>query len=177
VNITNRQIEAEIVELLAEADRKVASVKAIFEEAALLRKQADCLRQVLTLRTRAEHRPELMSFVLMGLAPEAEREPTALCAFTWTGPANTPTDLRILLKRDWTQLVPNDVASYFKDLLNDWTQTVQIHPAMVIAMVAELSVGPIRTIKQDAMDRDRVALLMQERLGEVLYFPGVTLVK
>ena len=67
--IANPQIEAEIAEMPAEVDRKVASVKVICKEAARLRKQA-------------EHHPELLSFALTGLMRDNECEPTVLCVFT-----------------------------------------------------------------------------------------------
>lgn len=177
MNITNRQIENEIADLLAEADRKDASAKAMFMEAALLRTQVEHLRQVLALRKPAEHDPESASFVILGFAQGDEREPAALCAFTWTGPANAPADVRILLKSDWTRLVPVEAARYFRDLLNDWTQSVQSQPAMVIAMVMDLSVGPVRTMEHGSMHRNKIVHFVQERLGQVLHFPGVALVK
>lgn len=177
MNITNQQIEAEIAELLAEADRKVASVKSIFREAALIRKQAEHLRQLLALRTQAERHPELLSFVMLGCVRTEEEEPVAFCAFTWSGSADTPTDIRILLKRDWKRFVTTDTISYFNDLLNDWTQAVQTEPSMVLAMIAKLSVGPIRTMEQDTLHRNRVELLIKERLGDILRFPSVTLVE
>ena len=178
MKITEQQIEAEIAELRAEADRKVASVKAIFMESARLRKQAEHLDSLLELRKQADRHPELISFIMIGFVREDENdEPKAFCVFTWSGSANAPTEVRIHLKSDWQRVLPINIAPYFKDLLDDWTQTVQTQPEMVLAMLAELSVGPLRTMEQGTMHRDRVALLVQDRLGDVLRFPGVVLVK
>ena len=177
MNITNQQIEAEIADLIDEANRKVASVKAIFMESARLRKQAEHLNSLLQLRTQAERHSELMSFVMIGFVREEDGDPTAFCAFTWSGSTSSPTEVRILLKGDWQRLLPIDVAPYFQDLLDDWKRTVQTQPEMVLAMIAELSVGPIRTMEQGTMHRDRVALVIQERLGEVLHFPVIALVQ
>lgn len=177
MNITKQQIEAEIAELTAEANRKVASVKEIFMESARLRQQAEHLNQFLELRAQAERHSELMSFIMLGFARDVQNEPTACCAFIWTGSTSNPKEVRMLLKCDWQRILPIDVAPYFSDLLNDWKQTIQTQPEVVLAMIAELSVGPVRTMERDTMHRDRVALLMEKRLGECLHFPGVTLVK
>ena len=177
VNITNQQIESEIAELLAEADRKVASVNVIFKEAALIRKQVEHLKHLLVLRMQADRNPELISFVMLGYVRENEEQPSPLCAFTWSGSADMPTDIHILLKSDWKRLVSVDTFSYFNDLLNDWTDAVQTQPDMVLAMIAKLSVGPIRTLEQDTLHRVRVEMVVKERLGDVLRFPGVMLGK
>jgi len=174
VKITDQQIQVEIAELISEADRKVASVKAILLESALLRKQAELLRNLLEMRQQAEGHPELMSFIIIGFARGQEDEPSEFCAFTWSGSSNAPAETRILLKRDWEKLLPADIAKYFKALLDDWIQLVQTQPEIVLAMIAELSVGPVRTMEQGTMHKDRLALLLQERLGDILRFPGVT---
>jgi hypothetical protein len=154
------------------ADRKVASMKKIFKEAARLGKQAKYLNQVLALPAHSEHHTELLSSTMIGFVQENEDDPTPLCAFTWTGSAPNPAEVEMILRRDWARRVPSDVFSYVQDLLNDWTETMLTNPEMVLAMIAELSIGPIRTMERDTIRRDQAALFMQERLGEVLRFPG-----
>ena len=142
MKITEQQIQEEIADLISEADRKLASVKAILLDSAGLRKQAELLRNLLELRWQAERHSELMSFIMIGFVRGQKDEPSEFCALTWSGSTIAPSDTRILLKRDWKQLLPAEVATYFKDLLDDWIQMVQTQPEIVLAMIAELSVGP-----------------------------------
>ena len=162
--ITNEQIEAEIRELTAEADRMVSEVHEIFAESARLRIQIDHLKKLLELRIQSAQRVELISYILIGFAQKDE--PSALCAITWSGSTSLPTDIRILVKREWQRLLPPESARYFADLLNDWKQRVQTEPGVVLAMIGELSVGPIRTMEQGTIHKDGVAQLMNKRLGD-----------
>jgi hypothetical protein len=177
VALTNEQIEAEIAELIAEADRLISRVKSIFTESAKLRLQAEHLKRLLELRTDAERHTELMSFTLMGYAREGEEEPTAFCAATWSGSISLPSEARIFISRGWQTLLPSEIVPYFSDLLDDWKQMVQTQPEIILSMIGELSVGPIRTMEQGTMHKDRVANLIQQRLGDVIHFPAITLVK
>ncbi len=172
VKITNEQIAAEIADLTSEADRWVASAKALFLEASKLKAQADHFRRLLELRSQAEHHPGLTSYVLLGFVPENEEPPTPLCAVTWKGLTAAPRDVRILLTSNWTRALAADVFTYFNELLEAWEKMLQTQPETVLAMVADLSAGPIRTIDQGTMHEERVSILVQEKLGEVLRFPA-----
>jgi hypothetical protein len=171
VKITNEQIAAEIEDLASEADRLVASAKALFLEAAKLKAQADHFRRLLELRTQAERHPGLTSYVLLGFVRENEEPPIPFCAVTWKASVAAPQDVRILLTSDWMKVLPADVFTYFNELLKDWERLLQTQPETVLAMVADLSVGPIRTVDQGTMHEERVSILIQQKLGKVLRFP------
>lgn len=172
MKITNEQIAAEIADLTTEADRWVASAKALFLEAAKLRAQADHFRRLLELRTQAEQHPGLTSYVLLGFVRASGEPATPLCAVTWKGLTAAPRDVRILLTAGWMRALAGDAFGYFSELLEAWEKMLQAQPETVLAMVADLSAGPIRTIDQGTMHEERVALLVQEKLGEVLRFPS-----
>ena len=177
VAFTNEQIEAEIAELTAEADRKVSKVKAIFIESAKLRLQIEHLKQLLELRTQAEHHTELMSYILIGFVRQGEEEPTAFCAASWSGSTSMPSAARLFVNRGWQTLLPPEIVPYFTDLLDDWKQMIQTQPEIVLSMIGDLSVGPIRTLEQGTMHKDRVSQVIHQRLVDVLYFPAIALVK
>ncbi|MGA2909879.1 MAG: hypothetical protein ABSE36_19440 [Terracidiphilus sp.] len=170
--ITDEQIAAEIANLTSEANRWVNSAKALFIEAAKLRAQADHFRRLLELRSQAEYHPALSSYVLLGLARENDEPPTPFCAITWKGLTAAPRDVRVLLTSNWTRALAGDTFTYFNELLEDWGKMLQTQPETVLAMVADLSSGPIRTVDQGTMNEARVSLLIQQKLGEVVRFPS-----
>ena len=172
MKITDEQIAEEIADLTSKADRWVTSAKALFLEAAKLRAQADHFRRLLELRTHAEHHPGLTSYVLLGFARENDEPPTPFCAVTWKGLTAAARDVRILLASHWMAALPGDAFAYFNELLEHWEKMLPTQPETVLAMVAGLSAGPIRTIDQGTMHEERVSLLIQEKLGEVLRFPS-----
>jgi hypothetical protein len=173
---TNEQIESEIAELTAEADRKVSTVKAIFLESAKLRVQAEHLKQLLALRTQMERHTQLLSFVLLGFVGQTEVEPIAFLAATWSGSASFPSDTQLLINRGWQTMLPLEIIPYFTELLEDWKQMIQTRPALVLSMIGELSVGPIRTIEQGTIHKDRIAQFISRRLGDIVYYPAIALV-
>ncbi len=175
VKITNEQISAEIADLTSEAERWVASAKALFLEAAKLKAQADHFRRLLELRTLAEHHPGLTSYVLLGFLRENDQSPTPFCAVTWKGLPSAPRDVRILLASDWTKALTGNVFAYFNEMLKDWGNMLPSQPETVLAMVADLSAGPILTVDQGTMHEERVAILVKQKLGEVLFFPSSTI--
>ncbi|MGB8030836.1 MAG: hypothetical protein WCF30_14385 [Terracidiphilus sp.] len=172
MKITDEQIAEEIADLTSEANRWVTSAKALFIEAAKLRAQADHFRRLLELRTQAEYHPGLTSYVLLGFARENEETPTPLCAVTWKGSTAAPRDVRILLTSNWTRALAGDAFTYFNELLEAWEKMLPTQPESVLALVADLSAGPIRTIDQGTMHEERVSTLIQQKLGEVLRFPS-----
>ena len=172
VKITDEQIAAEIADLTSKADRWVTSAKALFIEAARLRAQADHFRRLLELRTNAEHHPGLTSYVLLGFGRENDESPTPFCAVTWKGSTAAPQDVSILLSSNWMRALAGDAFTYFNELLEDWEKMLPAQPETMLAMVADLSAGPIRTIDQGTMHEERVSILIQQKLGEVLRFPS-----
>lgn len=178
VKITNEQINEEIAELTSQADRMHASAKALFLVHAQLKAQAEHFKRLLELRTQAERHPGLTSYILIGFAREDEEKPKPFCAVTWKGLTAAPSDVRILLTSDWMRVLPSDPLAYFNELLNGWEKMLQTQPETMLAMVAGLSFGPIQTVDQGTMHEERVSLLIQQKLGEVLRFPSsVTPVK
>lgn len=178
MKITNEQIEAEIAELTSEANRMLASAKTLFLAHAQLKAQKEHFTRLLELRTQAERHPALTSYVLIGFLRQNEEEPKPFCAVTWKGLTSTPSDARILVTSDWRRVLPGDSLIYFSELLKDWEKMLQTQPETVLAMVADLSFGPIRTIDQGTMHEERVSILIQQKLGEVQRFPSsVPLIK
>lgn len=172
MKITNEQIAEEIADLTSEADRWVTSAKALFIEAAKLRAQADHFRRLLELRTQSEHHPGLTSYVLLGFVRENDEPPTPFCAVTWKGSTAAPRDVRILLTSNWMRALAGDAYTYFNELLESWEKMLPTQPETLLAMVADLSAGPIRTIDQGTMHEERVSILIQQKLGEALRFPS-----
>ncbi|HTV54925.1 MAG TPA: hypothetical protein VMI06_08400 [Terriglobia bacterium] len=175
--ITNEQIEAEITELVAQADRKISSVKTIFAEAARLRAQAECLRKVIALRITSNHHTPLTSVTLLGFAEDEQAEPAAFCAVTWPGAQTEVSGLQIFLRIGWETLLSDNTLSYFSDLLNDWKELMRTHPELVPAMIREISVGPIRTLEEATLAQDKVAEVLKRRMGEVVRFPPAVRIK
>lgn len=172
--ITREQIEAEIRELTSEADRMVSQVPMIFAESARLRKQVGYLQEILELRTPLALHMELCSFILLGFAPNENDSAGLLCAVTWVGSATAPTNVQIFAKRHWQKLLPPEAACYFASLLNDWRQRIQFEPHIILAALAELSVGPIRTVDQGVFQKNEIAQLVSQKLGDaVLVSSGV----
>ncbi len=175
--ITREQIEAEIAELTSEIHRRVAAVKGIFAEVDGLRAEAELLNKLLELRTQVESQADTVSLLLLGFVRQDGDEPTAFCAVTWSGPRDLPSDTRIFLKQEWQSLLPKEILPYFVKLSNDWKQLVQTRPASLLSMLRELSVGPLRTMEQATMRKDKAVQFIKEQLGDVEAFPGVVLVK
>jgi hypothetical protein len=65
-----------------------------------------------------------------------------------------------------------DAYTYFNELLESWEKMLPTQPESLLAMVADLSAGPIRTIDQGTMHEERVSILIQQKLGEALRFPS-----
>lgn len=172
MRITNEQIAAEIADLTAEADRMVASAKVLFLESAKLKAQAEHFKRLLELRTQAEHHPNLTSYILIGFVRESDENGTLFCAVTWKGRTASPSNVQILLTPDWMKILPNDTSGYVNDLLKDWANLLPTEPETIIVMVADLSVGPIRTMDQGMMHEERVSILIRQKLGDVLHFPS-----
>ena len=175
--ITNEQIEAEIDELKAEIDRRVAAVKGIFAQVAELRSEADLLMKLLVLRSKANPDEELTSLQLVGLLCNPSDAPTPICALTWHGSKELPTDGRIYIRRDWRSLLNEDVGGYFSDLLADWRQRIKNEPSALIPSVAELSVGPVRILEEATVRTEQLSRLLSGRLGNFDVYPELTIVK
>ena len=169
--ITNEQIEAEIRELTAEVDRIMSGVHEVFANAAKVRAQIEHLQKLLDLRIQPAHHSEMVSFILLGFAPREDEAPGALCAATWCGPASVPTDFRITVRCDWQRLLPIEASKYFSELLDDWKQRAETEPGAILSQISELSVGPIRTMDEGAVYKDKIARLMHQRLGDIIQFP------
>lgn len=172
--ITKEQIEAEIRELTAEVDRMVSGVHEVFAKAAKLRAQIEHFQKLLDLRIQSADHSETVSFIFLGFAPREDDALGALCAVTWFGPASVPTDVRITVKRDWQRLLPIDASKYFSELLDDWKQRAETESGAILSQIGELSVGPIRTMDQGAVHKDRIAHLLYQRLGDIIQFPSTS---
>lgn len=171
MRITSEQIEGEITALESEADRKATEANVLLEDSAMFRKQVELLKQVVELRKLSERHLELMSFIFVGFARQVNDIPTAVCAFTWKGSATHPFSARLALSQEWKNLLPSDLLPYFTALLDDWKQLLLTQPQIMLGMIGRLSTGPIRSIEQGTMHQDRVAQLVDERLGKSCAFP------
>lgn len=177
MRITNQQLEDEIATLGAEADDKLARARELFVESATLRVQADHLRRLLEIRSEAGCESGLVSFVLVGLISPDRDEPVPACAVIWTGTADFPTEMQIRVRAGWNRAVPLETVRYFNDLLEEWKKMTQSKPDTVLAMLAELSVGPVRAMQQGTIQKDRAAVLIEQVLGDASFISGAALAK
>lgn len=169
--ITRAQIEAEIYELTSEIDRRIAAVRGIFAQVAELRSQTDLLKKLLALRSEVEPNAQLLSSIFVGFVRNETDAPTPICALTWSGSSELPEDMRIQFKREWRSLLPSDLLAYFSDLLADWMQRIRSDPAMLLAGIRELSVGPVRAMDETTVRSSELTRLLDDRLGDFDVYP------
>ncbi|HKF46364.1 MAG TPA: hypothetical protein VKB38_03335 [Terracidiphilus sp.] len=181
MRITNQQLEGEIAALGAEADDRLVRARELFVESARLRVQADHLKRLLEIRSEAgcDSGPDsgLVSFVLVGLISPDRDEAAPACAVIWTGSADFPKEMQIRVRAGWNRAVPLEAVRYFNDMLDEWKRMSQSQPDTVLAMLSELSAGPVRAIQQGTMQKDRAVVLIEQVLGDASLMPGAALAK
>ena len=174
--ISKETLEAEIAELKSEVNRRVSAVRGLFAEVAGLKTEIDLLNRIVAVR-EANSQSDTLSMILLGFAATETGEASALCAVTWSGSREQPSDLRILVKHGWQSALPEWVLQYFTDLLSDWRRLVQSQPSMVLSLINELSVGPLRVMQESKMGEEMVTALLREMLGEADPMPSLSIIK
>lgn len=175
--IPRETLEAEIVELTSELDRRVSAVRGLFAEVAGLRTEIELLRRILTVRDQGLTQTETVSVIVLGVACAEHDGPSALCAVTWSQSKEQPSDVQVLLKVDWQSALPDWIQRYITDLSRDWKQLVQTRPARLLALISELSVGPLRTIRETEMSKGKVSQFIMETLGEAAPLTSLSIIR
>jgi hypothetical protein len=175
--MTNEQIEAEINELRLEIERRVAVGRGVFAQVAELECEASILKRVLSQRSKVESKSELISLVFLGFVCGELCTPTLVCALTWAGSRDLPANIRIFVRRKWRTLLPDDILSYFSDLLEDWKLRIRSDPAVVVAGIEELSVGPVRATEESIIRKGHLLRALEEQLGDIEEYQELAPVK
>lgn len=61
-------------------------------------------------------------------------------------------DAALFVRRDWTSYVLDKHREYIEATLSEWSESLKKNPAEILQVIAELSVGPIRMVKDGECD-------------------------
>lgn len=175
--IARETLEAEVVALTSEVNRRISAVRGLFAEVAGLRGEIELLKRILNLRDQAHPQTDSVSVVLLGFVPDDGAEPTPFCAVTWSGSKEQPSEVRVLLKAGWRDLLPPSILDYFLDLSSDWRQSLPTRPAAIVSLISELSVGSLRTMHDTTLRESKAKDLIKERLGEVELLSNLKIIR
>lgn len=108
----------------------------------------------------------LVSYAVIGLICEGDESPLKpFCCALWSGSQGAPVDVQIYISADWRLSAPKKDVSYLEELLRDWSRMVRQNPDTLLALMGELSVGPLQVVEYGAISTDEVALALIEKLS------------
>lgn len=169
--IKNDQIDMEIDELLSVERSLQASIRNDFARLGKILIQIALLRRLRELRSDPAGEFNSKSYVLLGLAISEEREPQPFCVVAWSGEPLAPIEMRLFVRADWTTLASSYLVPYVTELIEDWKEMMKSQPEVFVALVSDLSVGPVRTMQCATAPAEQIKPFVISILGSALQFP------
>ena len=127
---------------------------------------ADCREPMARQSAPSASRDDSISMVLLGFVESERDRPFSLCAAAWAGEPTEPAGLQMFVIRDWKTRLPREMHSYFSELLEDWKDLIRTRPAILLALIREISVGPICTLEEMRLRKADVSEILQLRIGD-----------
>lgn len=91
-------------------------------------------------------------YVLLGYAASPNEESSSPIAVVCVVPGSTTGEGALFVRREWQRYVGENHLDYIGDTFDEWATLLRVNPTAMLQVVLELSVGPIRTVKDGECD-------------------------